>query len=64
MSSQLLPRVVMSCALGAVLRLHPLVAAEAAGTVPVSGDPAAQLLTRLGAIARLAGAPLTVPPSR
>ncbi len=49
MSSQLLPGVVMSCALCALaaLRFQPLGAAEPAAAVRPSGDPAAQLVARL-----------------
>ena len=49
MRSQVLPGVVMSCALCALatLRAHPLAAAEPAGGVPAAGDPVAQLVARL-----------------
>ena len=49
MSSQVPPRVVISCALCtlAALGVHPLAAAETAATAPASGDPAARLVARL-----------------
>lgn len=48
-SSQVLSRVVMLCALGAFAALssHPLTAAEPAGAVPAPDDPVAQLVARL-----------------
>jgi len=47
--SQVLPGVVMSCALCALATLgaHPLAAAEPAGGVSAPGDPVAQLVARL-----------------
>src|SRR5215469_10504925 len=48
-TSHVLPRFVMSCALSALATLssQPLTAAEPAGAVPAPDDPAVQLVARL-----------------